>query len=129
MSQCAQPAYKSLGKHSCSGCGLELYCGSNCQKSDWKTHKSLCPLLKKLSKNFQPFREANRVINKMLSANNVSNARVLEHLMSFADFQSGSEIIGIGFRRRGDGQRISNWEVDINILLSINSILRYLWFE
>jgi hypothetical protein len=122
MPQCGRLNCVNEGKSSCSGCGVEQYCGSDCQKLDWKTHKPMCPFLKKFFKKVQPFREANRVISEILTSNKVNNARVLEHLMVYAEFQFGSEITGIGYRER-DGQRRDNWEIDINILFAINSTL------
>jgi tetratricopeptide (TPR) repeat protein len=77
----------------------------------------MCPLLKILSKKLQPFTEVNRVILEILKSNKANNARVLDHLISYAEFQFGSQITGIGYRER-DGQRIGNWEVT-NILKTI----------
>lgn len=31
--------------YTCSGCGLETYCSTACQKSSWKHHKALCQLM------------------------------------------------------------------------------------
>ncbi|WDK19985.1 hypothetical protein CGRA01v4_11272 [Colletotrichum graminicola] len=31
---------------SCTACGVARYCGKECQKEDWKTHKSDCKVLK-----------------------------------------------------------------------------------
>jgi tetratricopeptide (TPR) repeat protein len=41
-------------------------------------------------------------------------------LLSYADYQFGQPIIGRDYRERSNGQRIANWNVDINILLRIN---------
>jgi hypothetical protein len=46
--------------------------------------------------------------------------RIIEHLLSYADYQFGQHVAGRDYRERPDGQRISNWNIDINILLPIN---------
>ncbi|KFZ20600.1 hypothetical protein V501_00028 [Pseudogymnoascus sp. VKM F-4519 (FW-2642)] len=33
---------KEVGRYSCKSCLLVVYCGSNCQKSHWSTHKTDC---------------------------------------------------------------------------------------
>jgi hypothetical protein len=40
-------------------------------------------------------------------------------LLSYADYQFGEHVAGSKYRERSDGQRIDNWDVDINILLKI----------
>ncbi len=85
MSQCARPECVSKGKSSCSICFREQYCSSECQKLDWKIHKGMCPILKKLSREPQPYNEAMRVINEILTSNKGYKIRVLEHLLSYAD--------------------------------------------
>jgi hypothetical protein len=39
---CANPGCDNPGKHLCSGCGEEIYCSKECQKSHWTTHKKAC---------------------------------------------------------------------------------------
>jgi hypothetical protein len=68
MSQCARPGCIISGKSSCSGCEREIYCGSMCQKMDWKAHKPSCSTLKNLSKNLLTYREAKQVIDKILAS-------------------------------------------------------------
>jgi hypothetical protein len=114
MSDCHMTA-----KSFCSGCGREQYFGSACQKLDWKKHKSMCPILKKLSNTLQPYEEPFQVIEDAL-ASKTNHARVLNHLLLYADLQFGKPITGKDYRERSDGQRIINWNVDINILIDFN---------
>jgi hypothetical protein len=44
-------------------------------------------------------------------------------LLQYADYQFGKPIIRKNYRERTDGQRIANWNVDINILLKINTTI------
>jgi tetratricopeptide (TPR) repeat protein len=109
-----------LAKSSCSGCGREQYCGSACQKQDWKMHKSMCPILKKLSNRLQPYGEVVQVAKEILASKKGGNIRTLEHLLQYGEYQFGKPIIGKDYRERTDGQTIANWDVDINILLKIS---------
>jgi hypothetical protein len=45
-----------------------------------------------------------------------NDCRVLDHLLSFAEHQFGKGVPGKYHREREDGERISNWIVDIGIL-------------
>jgi tetratricopeptide (TPR) repeat protein len=124
MSTCARPNCQIAAKSSCSGCGRKKYCGSVCQKQDWKAHKSICAILKKLPNKLQSYDETLetvRIIKQILASNKGIDIRVLEHLLSYADNQFGQQVAGRDYCERIDGQRIDNWDVDINILLKINS--------
>jgi hypothetical protein len=79
----------------------------------------LCPILKKLTKLLQPYREVTRLIDDISKSKKANNCRVLEHLLSFAEHQFGNEVTGKRYREREDGERISNWKEDIEILHSI----------
>jgi hypothetical protein len=120
MSHCALPECQTAAKSSCSRCGREQYCGSDCQRLDWKAHKLICPILKKLPNKLQSYDEAVQTIDEILRSNKGNNTRVLEHLLSYADYQFGQHVAGSKYRERSDGQRISNWNVDIGILLLIS---------
>jgi hypothetical protein len=122
MSQCARTDCQALANSSCSGCGREQYCGSVCQLLDWKVHKSLCPILKKLSSQLHPYNEVVKITQEVLE-NRGNNIRVLEHLMSYADYQFGQRVAGRNYRERIDGQRIDNWIIDIEILLQISNAM------
>eukprot|EP00596_Hydrurales_sp_CCMP1899_P008774 CAMPEP_0119037738 /NCGR_PEP_ID=MMETSP1177-20130426/6223_1 /TAXON_ID=2985 /ORGANISM="Ochromonas sp, Strain CCMP1899" /LENGTH=347 /DNA_ID=CAMNT_0006999371 /DNA_START=296 /DNA_END=1340 /DNA_ORIENTATION=- len=120
--QCARPDCQIVAKSSCSGCGREKYCGSVCQKQDWKAHKSICAILKKLPNQLHSYNEAARVIKEILASNKGNDIRVLEHLLSYADNQFGQHVEGRDYRERTDGQRIdNNWDVDIDTLLKISN--------
>jgi tetratricopeptide (TPR) repeat protein len=119
MFQCARPACKENAKSSCSGCGREHYCSGDCQKLDWKAHKSICLTLKKLSSKLQPFEDAFLIVKEMMSSTKGKDLRVLNHLYSYAEHQFGNQVLGTMHRDRGDGQRINNWIADILILHDI----------
>jgi hypothetical protein len=71
----------------------------------------------------QPFHEVRRIISEILVSSKGKDGRILEHLLSFSHFQFGKEVTGIDYRERRDGERISNWMVDIYILYDINNKL------
>jgi tetratricopeptide (TPR) repeat protein len=79
--------------------------------------------LKKLPNKLQSYNEAVQTINEILASSKGNNARVLEHLLSYADYQFGQHVAGSKYRERSDGQRIDNWNVDINILFEISTRL------
>jgi tetratricopeptide (TPR) repeat protein len=83
----------------------------------------MCPVLKKLSNKQQPFTEVVQVINEIKASKKGTDERILEHLLSYSEFQFGKEVIGIGYRERGNGERISNWYVEIGIWHDIYSRL------
>jgi hypothetical protein len=94
MCECACPGCQSAEKSSCSGCGREQYCGSVCQKLDWKAHKSICPILQKLPNKQQSFLKVVTVISEILDSKKGKDIRVLQHLLSFAEYQFGKEVQG-----------------------------------
>jgi tetratricopeptide (TPR) repeat protein len=80
----------------------------------------MCPILKKLSNTLQPFHQVVEMIFEILkSPEKRANARVLGHLLSYAENQFGNQVAGIHYRERQDGERIDNWTVDIVILYGI----------
>jgi hypothetical protein len=60
-----------------------------------------------------------QLINEIFESKKGNDCRVLEHLLSFAEHQFGKGVPGKHYRERGDGERISNWIVDIEILHDI----------
>ena len=120
MSKCARPGCPTTAKSSCSGCGREQYCGSICQKMDWNAHKPKCPILKKFLNELQPFHVVVRIIDEIRASKKGNDARVLDHLLLYSEHQFGKEVSGIGYRERRDGENISNWKVDIDILQDLN---------
>jgi tetratricopeptide (TPR) repeat protein len=79
--------------------------------------------LKKLSLKLQPYHEVARVIEEIheeiSTKNKEQKLRVLEHLISYADYQFGDRILGKSYRERGNGDRIDNWSVEIKGLIPI----------
>jgi tetratricopeptide (TPR) repeat protein len=101
----------------------EAYCSVDCQKGDWKAHKSTCKILKKLShQHLQSYYEVVGVIEETLREKIVTEQqrkRVLQHLISYAVHQFGDRIAGKAYRERGNGEGIDNWFVEIGILIPI----------
>jgi tetratricopeptide (TPR) repeat protein len=119
MSQCGRPDCHKAANSSCSGCRREQYCGSDCQNLDWKKHKSMCPILKKLSNNLQPYGEILEVFDEILTYayydKKGNKVRILEHFLLYLDNQFRDVIPGVGDREERAGMVISNWDVDISI--------------
>jgi tetratricopeptide (TPR) repeat protein len=104
---------------------MEHYCSPECQKKDWKKHKLMCPMLKKLSNKIQPFHEVTQVILDVFQLNDKpQHIRVLEFLLSYAEYQFGERVVGQSYRERADGERISNWLAEYeNIFQIIDKII------
>jgi tetratricopeptide (TPR) repeat protein len=83
----------------------------------------MCPILKKLAKTLQPYHEVTRLINEIMESKKGNDCRIVEHLLSFAEHQFGKEVTGKQYRVREDGERISNWIVDIIFLNRITQRL------
>jgi tetratricopeptide (TPR) repeat protein len=81
----------------------------------------MCAILKKLPNKLQSYNGVVRIIDEILASIKGNDVRVLEHLLSYADNQFGQQVAGRDYRERTDGQRIANWDVDINILLKIST--------
>jgi tetratricopeptide (TPR) repeat protein len=60
-----------------------------------------------------------QLIIGILESKKGNDCRVLEHLLSFAEHQFGKGVAEKNYRERKDGERISNWEVDIFFLYEI----------
>jgi hypothetical protein len=73
--------------------------------------------LKRLPSNLQPYREVVQNIEEIRGA--TKNVRVLHHLLSYAQFQFGNSIPGKSYRQRQNGERIDNFEVEIDIMILI----------
>jgi tetratricopeptide (TPR) repeat protein len=117
MSQCARPCCNEYATKRCSACLKEGYCSSECQNADWKKHKKICKFLKRLSNNLQPYHEVEQVIEEILDT--PGNARVLDHLLKYTEFQFGNRIHGQTYRQRGNSGRKDNFEVEIYYMLQI----------
>jgi tetratricopeptide (TPR) repeat protein len=119
MAKCASPGCSKAGINRCSVCLGEPYCSGECQKGDWKSHKLICKTLKKLSPQLQPYQEVARVIKEIRGERSKKiqlDKRVLGHLVSYAEHQFGDRVPGKAYRERGNGERIDNWKVEIEIL-------------
>jgi hypothetical protein len=136
MSECARSSCHNPGTFHCSGCQRELYCGIDCQKGDWRCcHKKICKILKKFSRRFQPCPEVLKVIMETREEN-IRNkqleARVLQQLVSYTEFQCGNRVIGGASREWGNGDHIEGdsllWKLEIDILFPNYEIL-YLIYQ
>jgi hypothetical protein len=117
MSQCARPCCNKPAKNKCSSCLKEWYCSGECQKSDWKKHKSFCRIVEDLSNDLQPYHQVHQVIIKILNAS--ENMRVLNHLLCYAELQFGGRDPEIAYRQRTNGEKIDNFQVEICCLIPI----------
>jgi hypothetical protein len=119
MSQCVQPGCVKEGTNRCSICLREPYCSRDCQKADWKAHKSTCKMLKKFSNELRPYSEVDQIINEILDAPKIigeRKLRVIQHALSYANFQLGERVLGKSHRERDNGDQISNWIAELGIL-------------
>jgi hypothetical protein len=125
MLKCGYPGCFASSKSSCSGCGREHYCSSECQKLDWKKHKPMCPILKKLSNKQQSVNKVIRIISDIISSGQNAitgfymDVRILEHLLSYAQHQFGKKIVGENYWERENGEHVSNWIAEFVMLNSI----------
>jgi tetratricopeptide (TPR) repeat protein len=123
MSTCAKPDCSESGINSCSICLREPYCSGDCQKGDWKLHKAICKILKKLSLKLQPYHEVVQIIDDILEEisekKKEQRIRVLTHLISYAKHQFGDRVPGKVYRERNTGERMDNWRIEIEMLIPI----------
>jgi hypothetical protein len=122
VSKCARPDCHNAGTKSCSICLREHYCSGECQKGDWKSHKIICKIIKKLSLKLQPYHEVYYVIKEVrneISTNQQQKSRVLEHFLSYAEHQFGDRVPGKAYRERLNGERYHNWRAEINLLCTM----------
>jgi hypothetical protein len=87
----------------------------------------MCKILKRLSNVLQPYREVVQIIGETLETPN--NARVLKHLISYAEFQFGERIPDKVYRQRNNTERIENWTVEINSFICIYRNLNDVYSE
>jgi hypothetical protein len=100
---CAEPGCSKAGINKYSVCLREPYCCGECQKEDWKSHKLICKVLKKLSYELQPYPEVARVILETRQERNKEmqlHIRVLVHLICYAEDQFGDRVEGQSYRKR-----------------------------
>jgi hypothetical protein len=116
---CARAGCLKTGTKRCSICLREAYCSSDCQKEDWKSHKLICKIVKTLSCELKPFSEVGPLVEVTKENAKVQkSARILGHLISYIEFQFGNRIPRKSYRER-NGDRVSNYIVEINLLVPI----------
>jgi hypothetical protein len=89
----------------------------------------MCPILKQFSSQLQPFHEVIRIKDGVLTSKKGKDCRVLEHLLSYLEYQFGEKVAGIDYRERGNGERINNWKVEVEILRALSNCLSNLYLE
>jgi hypothetical protein len=117
ISQCARPCCDKSAAEKCSACLKDFYCSGECQKLDWKKHKSFCKILKSLSNTFEPYSKVVEIIQLPLRA--PENLRVLKHVLTYAEFQFGERIPNQTYRERESGERMDNWTVELDAMILI----------
>jgi hypothetical protein len=115
MSRCglARSVCEATALSSCTGCSKERYCGIECQKLDWKVHKSMCPILKKLSNKLSSQAAILLVKEIHAVARERKDLRILEHLMLYLEHHFGSSIKETIYHEKEDGERLSDWTLDL----------------
>jgi hypothetical protein len=83
--------------------------------------------IKETYQQIQPYREVTRLIDEIGNSKKEKDVRILGHLLSYAEYQFGKGVPGKHYREREDGERISNWEVEIIILKRIITTLAGLY--
>jgi hypothetical protein len=122
MCKCARHSCTKTGTNFsiCSACLREPYCSSSCQKDDWNSHKKVCKTLKKLSHQLlQPFNDVQLLADEIYEENDKKkqpDARILLHLISYAEYQFGNRVPGNEVYRERDGERVDNWVIEIELL-------------
>jgi uncharacterized membrane protein (DUF485 family) len=137
MSNCGNPCCEKARLKSCSGCLKEMYCDTDCQKADWKTHKQLCLIMKNDDKLLE-YSEISIIMNKLMNLasfsrikNNIKlnkenknrSAKILTYCVLFVKKQFGEKIIGSSYRKSRLNTRVSNHSVDFGILMPIYDLL------
>ncbi|CAL9223388.1 unnamed protein product [Arabidopsis halleri] len=70
--------FKTNNLKKCSGCQVVWYCGSSCQKSEWKLHRHECKALTRLEKEKRKFVTPTiRLMVKLFIKRNLQNEKVL----------------------------------------------------
>jgi hypothetical protein len=137
MSNCGNPCCKKARLKSCSACLKEMYCDTDCQKADWKTHKQLCLIMKNDDKLLE-YSEVSIIINKLMNLasferikNNIKlnkenknrSIKILTYCVLFVKKQFGKKIVGSSYRKYRFNTRISNYSVDFSILIPLYDLL------
>jgi hypothetical protein len=129
---CAKPGCFKAGTNKFSVCLREPYCCNDFQKEDWKSHelickdwkshKLICKALKNLSYQLSTYQEVARVILETRQEINKKmqlHVRVFVHLICYAEHRFGDRVVGKSYRKRGGGERMENWIVEIDVMIPI----------
>jgi hypothetical protein len=122
MCKCARHYCTKTGTNFsiCSACLRDPYCSSSCQKDDWNSHKKVCKTLKKLShQKLQPFNAVQLLVEEIYEENDKEkqpDTKILLHLISYAEYQFGDRVPGNEVYRERDGERVDNWQIEIELL-------------
>jgi hypothetical protein len=126
--ECAKPGCEQKGFKACSACRREYYCTSECQKKDWKTHKIVCNMIKRMPDTLLPsFNDVLSVIQEVLGQTEAQifklgrkgYIRLLQHTATFAEHQFGKRIIGKTAYERDNGDSIDNFTVDLGVFFEV----------
>lgn len=120
--ECGKPDCKILGTKRCSGCLIELYCSTECQKKEWKIHRILCICMKD-SNRLLSFEEIQVVVFDVLRLMNKkdgtrSGIRIAEYLLSLIVYPYGERIEGKSYRER-NSSIIENYMVEVIMSRSV----------
>jgi hypothetical protein len=56
---------------------------------------------------------------EIMTSKKVGEVRVLEHLLLFAKHQFGERVVGLCYRERKGGERLNNWNIEVNVIAHI----------
>lgn len=103
MQQCGKPSCNKKIKiiKKCSGCLIQSYCSTECQKDDWKIHKIICPYLKQ--NDNLPMDKVTIVsseLQKQAKFGTISEIRILKFVFLLSSINMAKEWIGLMARAK-----------------------------
>jgi hypothetical protein len=131
--ECARPGCDQLGTKGCSACSKEFYCSADCQKTNWKSHKPFCLLIKCMPVALLPLKDVYSTVDEVLKQTEAQVAkigkdryiRLLQHAATFTKSQFGKRVKESASYSRDDGDCVDAWNVEINVLNHIYNKLGY----
>jgi hypothetical protein len=120
VKECDRPGYSEKRIQACSASQREFYCGTECQKKDWKTRKKIChvveliidaplPLYKDVCSIIEgAFLRTEAPVDKL---SDKVCAKLLQHTATFTERQFGKRTTGRVVYEGDNGDRIMNSEV------------------